>query len=412
MRSPTAAWSARRRAALALVAGAVLLGGVPDAAYAASADGPDYEMPFPCADTWTGSSRYNHSPSALSIDWNRTNDLGAPMMAAAPGVVTKVADLGSKSYGRYVVVDHGGGRSTVYAHLLNIWAAQGQAVDQGTLIGQVGSTGGSTGPHLHFEERLNGKVQRSYFHRRLFTMGTTLASQSCSDTPVVGDWDGNGTTNIGVLRRGATPQFLGKRPRRPTLALSYGQGGDQPLTGDWDGNGVTDVGVRRPSLRAFLLRNRNGSTTRINLGNVYAFGITGDWNGDRRTDVGLWNPSSRVFTMRYPNGSLKTVTLGSPGDRPVTGDWNGDRRTDLGVYSAASRTFTLRSVSRSGAVTTSKVLWGSATSLPVAGDWNEDGLGDVGVWNPATAGFSLRLTPRRASVSVARRTPVWGTPRG
>lgn len=403
----------RRLLATSVVAAGVSLSGLPGAAYAASTDGPDYEMPFPCGDTWTGTSRYNHSPSALSIDWNKTNDLGALMTSAAPGVVTTVADLGSRSYGRYVVVDHGGGRSTVYAHLLSIWTTQGQAVDQGTILGQVGSTGGSTGPHLHFEERLDGRVLRSYFHRRLFTMGSTLTSQSCPDTPLAGDWDGNGTSNVAVLRRSATPQFVLKRPGRSPLTLSYGRGGDEPVTGDWDGNRLADVGVRRPGLKAFLLRQGNGATTRISFGQVAGVGITGDWDGDGSTEVGLWNPRSRIFSMRAADATVKKVTLGALGDRPVTGDWNGDGRTDIGVYTARTATFSLATLSRTGRLgTVNRVRWGGATSLPVTGDWNRDGIGDVGVWDPATAAFSLRLTPRTAGTAAVRRSTVWGLSRG
>jgi murein DD-endopeptidase MepM/ murein hydrolase activator NlpD len=419
MRLPTAAWShalsrfLNRRALglVPLVAGATLLTGLPGAAYAASTTGPDYEMPFPCGDRWTGSSRSSHSPSALSIDWNRTNDLGAPMMAAAPGVVTKVADLGTRSYGRYVVVDHGGGRTTVYAHLLNIWTSLGETVDQGTLIGQVGSTGGSTGPHLHFEERLNGNVQTSYFHRTSFKMGSTLTSQSCGDTPVIGDWDGNKAFNIAVVRRGATPSFVLKRPNKPTTTISYGGPGDEAVTGDWNGDGVTDVGVRRPLLKAFLLRQPDGTTTRINFGQPVAVGVTGDWDGNGTTEVGLWNPTARLFSLRLATGNIRRVTLGALGDQPVTGDWNGDQRTDVGVYTARTGTFTLGTLSATGSMTTTKIVWGGSTSLPVAGDWNGDGVGDVGVWDPATAAFALRLTPEPGGAAAVRR-PVWGLARG
>ncbi len=94
------------------------------------------------------------------------------MTAAAAGVVTSVVNLGSRSYGRYVVVDHGNGWTTLYAHLLSQWVTTGQSVDQGQLIGQVGSTGGSTGPHLHFEERMNRRDLPSYFHRLPFKMGS------------------------------------------------------------------------------------------------------------------------------------------------------------------------------------------------------------------------------------------------
>ena len=405
----------RERLTRVLLAGAVggaLATGVPGPASAAATDGPDFELPFPCADTWTGTSRYNHSPSSLSIDFNKTNDLGAPMVAAAPGVITSAVNLGDRSYGRYIVVDHGGGWTTLYAHLSAFWSTTGQAVDQGTVLGLVGTSGGSTGPHLHFEERLNKVDQRAYFTRTPFTMGTTLPSANCGDTPVIGDWDGNGTSNIGVLRRSSPPLFHLKRPHRAPLSIVYGRPTDQPVSGDWDGDGSIDIGVRRPSSMGFLLRSKDGSSRSVPLGRLSDFGLTGDWNGDRKTDVGVWHPSTRLFTLRAADGSTRTLTFGSLGDRPVTGDWNGDKKTDLGVYTASTSTFTLRTVSRTGAVSTTRVVWGTPRSLPVAGDWNADGIGDIGVWNPATAAFSLRLTPTVAGKAPRVRSPLWGVPRG
>src|SRR5262245_10957185 len=86
-------------------------------------------------------------------------DIGAPpgarVEAAAAGVITFAG--GSRGYGRMVVVDHGGDLKTVYAHLATIFARAGQSVRQGDLLGTVGMTGNTTGPHLHYEVRFRGE---------------------------------------------------------------------------------------------------------------------------------------------------------------------------------------------------------------------------------------------------------------
>ncbi len=83
--------------------------------------------------------------------------LGAPVMAAADGVVVAVGH-GAIGYGNYVVIAHGGGIATLYGHLLQTNATVGQVVVRGQLIGLEGSTGYSTGPHVHFELRVNNLV--------------------------------------------------------------------------------------------------------------------------------------------------------------------------------------------------------------------------------------------------------------
>ncbi len=79
---------------------------------------------------------------------------GTPIHAAASGTVIVCGWLGG--YGNLVVIDHGGGISTAYGHQSSIAVACGQQVSQGQTIGYVGSTGHSTGPHVHFEVRVNG----------------------------------------------------------------------------------------------------------------------------------------------------------------------------------------------------------------------------------------------------------------
>lgn len=80
---------------------------------------------------------------------------GTPIKAAAPGVVISANYRGG--YGNCVVIDHGGGLSTLYGHCSRLYVRAGQSITRGQVIAAVGSTGLSTGPHLHFETRINGK---------------------------------------------------------------------------------------------------------------------------------------------------------------------------------------------------------------------------------------------------------------
>jgi murein DD-endopeptidase MepM/ murein hydrolase activator NlpD len=82
--------------------------------------------------------------------------LGTPVRAAAAGTVIYAAWLGG--YGNLVVVDHGGGLSTAYAHNSSFAVSVGQAVAAGQVVSYSGSTGNSSGPHVHFEVRINGSA--------------------------------------------------------------------------------------------------------------------------------------------------------------------------------------------------------------------------------------------------------------
>lgn len=88
---------------------------------------------------------------------------GTPVYAAASGTVIK--SLYNGSYGYYVAIDHGGGIVTLYAHNSQLLVSAGQTVTQGQTIAKAGSTGNSTGPHVHFEVQVNGSVvnPRNYF---------------------------------------------------------------------------------------------------------------------------------------------------------------------------------------------------------------------------------------------------------
>jgi murein DD-endopeptidase MepM/ murein hydrolase activator NlpD len=79
---------------------------------------------------------------------------GTPVRAASTGEVFSASWRGG--YGQCIILLHGGGMSTLYGHLSRIYVRPGQGVKRGQVIGAIGSTGLSTGPHLHFELRRNG----------------------------------------------------------------------------------------------------------------------------------------------------------------------------------------------------------------------------------------------------------------
>ena len=99
-------------------------------------------------DPFTGETR-GHTGMDLAVP------TGTPVRAALPGTVT--AAQYHSSYGYYVMIDHGSGLSTLYAHNSQLLVRVGQTVEAGDIISLSGSTGRSTGPHLHFEVRVNGQ---------------------------------------------------------------------------------------------------------------------------------------------------------------------------------------------------------------------------------------------------------------
>ena len=90
---------------------------------------------------------------------------GANVVASGSGTVIKVK-YSNSGYGNNIIIDHGNGISTQYSHLSSIAISQGQNVSRGQVIGQVGSTGFSTGPHLDFTFRVNGEKRNplNYVH--------------------------------------------------------------------------------------------------------------------------------------------------------------------------------------------------------------------------------------------------------
>ncbi|NUW44429.1 M23 family metallopeptidase [Nonomuraea rhodomycinica] len=144
-------------ALLVTLAAAVLALPAPASAHASGVLAVTHKSPFNCgktfyANNWTG----GHNPEG-SIDWQDYggDDVNGETVRATAAGTAYFYDAGSTSYGKWVEVRHSDGTRTRYAHLASMVKAAGSSlsVSQGTAIGTVGSTGNSSAPHLHYEQR-------------------------------------------------------------------------------------------------------------------------------------------------------------------------------------------------------------------------------------------------------------------
>ncbi len=122
-----------------------------------------FAWPLPQSFTITSPFGYRKDPFTGEVTYHSGTDIaapaGTPILAAADGTATIAngADPWGGSYGYYIKLDHGGGMETLYAHCSAITVTTGQRVRQGEVIGYVGTTGNSTGNHLHFEIGISGQ---------------------------------------------------------------------------------------------------------------------------------------------------------------------------------------------------------------------------------------------------------------
>lgn len=120
-----------------------------------------FQWPVPSSHTITSNYGYRIHPISGTKKLHAGIDIGAPggsnIVAADAGTVV-LSSLGyNGGYGNYVIISHGNGITTRYAHCSNLFVSAGESVSKGQVIAAVGSTGASTGNHCHFEVRINGE---------------------------------------------------------------------------------------------------------------------------------------------------------------------------------------------------------------------------------------------------------------
>ena len=163
------------------------------------------------------------------------------------------------------------------------------------------------------------------------------------DIPIMGDWNGDGTWTVGVVR--GNRWFLRDENTAgpPQYDFTFGKPGDIPVVGDWNGNGVFGIGMREANLRRWHLRETASA-----------------------------GPDDRTFWF------------GRASDQPIVGDWNGDGVFGIGVIRAGARflrpstRWLLRTGANQGAPNI-RVWWGSFMPQYVVGDWRKDGSTRLGM---------------------------------
>ncbi|MFF6814862.1 peptidoglycan DD-metalloendopeptidase family protein, partial [Streptomyces sp. NPDC012403] len=248
----------RRHLSLGLI-GTVLASGallVPAQTASAAGTRPDFRAPWPCGQ---GRDYYHHSSEAHNaLDFNIAGsaDLGTPALASAPGTVIDVVPMPNTSgYGNYVRVDHGGGWTSLVAHLDRITVSKGQYVRTGDELGKVGTTGESSGPHLHYEQEADGQNVPIVIDGVALRYSSTAArhtSGNCgtpqplrAGSPT--DFTGDGVDDIVTFTQDPEADVYVAASTREGFGGAkvwhghFAPGGEAPLSGDFNGDDKDDV---------------------------------------------------------------------------------------------------------------------------------------------------------------------------
>jgi hypothetical protein len=287
---------------------------------------------------------------------------GSPVYAAGAGLAADVTGSGFEGYGNVVVVDHGGGGKSLYAHLSEVDVDRsGQWVDENTMIGRIGSSGGANTPHLHYEESSTGKFgsagardpgpmkacrgaelitfpqANGFSGWRGLSWGSGLVASDGTACAVVAGITG-ATGAIGAT------VASGVTAATPVVAPSP----DQVVAADFNGDGTGDVGFRNPTTGVFTTRYGPAFTQQATFGwaigaNYQAF--AGDFDGDRIGDLGLREPGSGMLYIKHGPTYSDQVTYqwaGGPQFQVMAGDFNADAKADLGLRDTASGLISMR----------------------------------------------------------------------
>ncbi|MEV4413108.1 M23 family metallopeptidase [Catellatospora sp. NPDC049609] len=186
---------------------------------------PFFQLPFACGETWRLATYSGHDDYDIDMTFTGGGSSGRIILAAAGGTVA-ARGYGSGA-GNYVTLDHGGGWRTTYMHMLQPATVTSGWVDGGTPIGWVGSTGNSTGPHLHYEVTRDGGKTEAYFNGS--PSGIT-SDGSASTGPIYVNGPVSAPRNVTSANCNGGLQVFEAASNNGWRALGVG-GGNGPVTG-------------------------------------------------------------------------------------------------------------------------------------------------------------------------------------
>lgn len=361
-------------------------------ARAAAGPRPDFRAPWPCGQV---RDYFHHASEVVNaIDYNIAGsaDLGTPALASAAGTVVSARVNGG--YGNEVVVDHGGGWQSRVAHLSAFSVTTGQSVTRGQELGKVGSTGQSSGPHLHYEQladgvrvgitidgvamRYDGQTYRhtsencgvvsnfavyrksdSTFHIRAQDGSplTTVAFGQRGDLPAVGHYEDSDYDNLAIYRWSDAAFHIRKRDGQPER-IPFGVSGDLPAPGRYENTPYDNLAVYRPSTKTFYIRKADNSVLPITFpeakdGDLPAIGR---YQHTPYDNLALYRPSEGAFYIRWADGRIDRIAFGAANDLPAPGYFEGGPLTNLAIYRRSENTFHIRKADN----TTDRVVFGDA----------------------------------------------------
>lgn len=196
------------------------------------------------------------------------------------------------------------------------------------------------------------------------------------DTPLVGDWDGDGKDSVGI-RRGNRYFLDFDNDGVEDIEFGFGLTTDEHLVGDWDGDGSDEIGLKRGERYYFSTDFNGTSEIYQGFGNPTDQAVVGDWDGDRRDEIGLKRSERYFLNFDYDGKAELYLGFGNPSDGVFVGDWDGDGDDNLALRQGVRYRFDFGH----DAIADASFGYGSSFHSIVVGDWDGDRADSMGLKN-------------------------------